>query len=258
MELPNEGIYCVAKATDNNIIQATALLPYPINLSKRKAEVAVKYIAVTPTWKHFDNLYAHVIDNDEEDATPVAIHFDEVVDTDGVDIIQNLREQLEILNKSKSSKPLLSIKKHKSGKFHVFKLRKKAACRFSPALAQLFGVRDETEQSYISSDDKDMDIRIVFREDTSCSTTDIYYLKSEEIASNFFLDSKQDSIIELLHIPGTETVDFHPMLTYSLLEVRLLEKLTFTLYNEKNHTLSSNHTDLYVVCHIRPRNEANK
>ena len=250
MELPSEGIYCVAKATDNDIIQASALLPYPINLSKHKAEVAVKYIAVTPTWKHLNNLYATVIDNKEKDATPVAIHFDEILDIDDSDVVENLRQQLEVWNKT--SEPLLKIKKHKSRKFDVFKLRKKSVCRFSPGLAQLLGVKDETEQSYISSDETDMDIRIVFRDDDLCSTTDIYYLKSDEIASNFFLDSKQDSIIELLHIPGSQTVDFHPVLTYSRLEVRLLEKLTFTLYNEKNQPLSSNHTDLYIVCHIRP------
>ena len=252
MELPSEGIYCVAKSTNDGKIQATALLPCPIDLCKQRAEVAIKYIAVTPTWKHVNKLYVHVIDNDLEDPTPTAIHFDEVIETDGDTIIQNLREQLDVLNANVKD-PMLWIKKHKSNKFSVFKLRQNSSCRFSPSLAHLLGVKPESEQSYVSQD-KSLDIRISYHDDDDiCSTTDIYYLKSEQIASNFFIDNKQDRIIELLHIPGTQTIDFHPILSYSRLEVRLLEKLTFTLYNEENLPLSSDHTDLYIVCHIRPK-----
>ena len=91
------------------------------------------------------------------------------------------------------------------------------------------------------------------REEELISSTDIYYLKSDQIQSNYLLDNKQDKIIEVLHIPGIQTRDFHPTLTYVGTDVNLLERLKFTLYNESNQIVASDGCDMYIICHIRPQ-----
>lgn len=247
MDLPKSGVYCVAKATENqHITEATAYLPYPIDLSKRAAEIAIKYIAVTPTWNHLNDLQIDLVGHDAEDGDAITVYIRDLIDTDQESVILSVRQQLEVEFK-KHKAPLLKILKSKNQKTYEFHLRKNASVKFSPELSTLFGVN----QIYHSSDVTNLVFPIAYRTEEKTSTTDIYYLKTEEITSNFMIDSKLERIIELLHLPGTETLDFHPSLVYSRLEVLLLEKLTFTLYNEKNQAVKSDRSDLYIVCHIR-------
>lgn len=251
MELPTEGFYCVAKASNNSIVEATAHFPYSIDLSKQKAEVAIKYIAITPTWKQARGLYVHLTDDPSGVGDSDVIHFDDINAEDGDSFIRELRNQIDMHNKGRRD-PMLKILKSKSGQYSMFKLRKNMAARFSKGLARLTGIADETEFSYVSRTEP-LEIRIKPPIDDLIADTDIYYLKSEEIASNFLLDSKQDRIIELLHIPGSETLDFTPTLTYSTLEVGLLQHLVFTLYDSENRPVSTKRTDIYIVCHVRPK-----
>lgn len=244
MALLEGGVYCVAKAVENcNIVQATALLPYPIDLSKIKAEVAVKYIAVTPTWG-LNNMTMQVADfTQTEDEENVSFRFTNLVNDDPEYVIADMKAQLADF----FSSSVLKIVKPR-GKKNVIRLRKNAAVEFSEQMQQQLGV-----SKMYTSTTKDLDIDFTYTRNINTSTTDIYYLKSEEIASNFMLDNKQDRIIELLHIPGNETLAFSPpQLTYTNLEVFLLERLTFTLYNEKDQPVTSDQSDLYIVCHIRP------
>lgn len=251
MELPPEGIYCVAKSTYGEAVEARAYLPYGIDLSRHKAELAVKYIAVTPTWKHAKGLFLTVTDNPTGEATTTTIHFKEIKEEDSDAIIENLRRQLETHN-AKDKDPLIKIVLHASKKYSLFKLRKNAAVQFSLGVAQMFGVQSEHEITYISKTAENLYIPIRPHVHDMTSSTDIYYLKSEEIKSNFLLDNKQDRIIELLHIPGNQTLDFHPTLSYSTLESSVLERLTFILYDSKNEAVKSERPDMYVVCHIKP------
>ena len=279
MELPAKGIYCVAKASSNRKIESTALLPYPIDLSKRKAELGIKYIAVTPNWKYAHDLFVTLTDNptrespeteeqaegeeDEDDDDNFIeaeeemqvpdeheiIKFEDIIIETCEDPTSNLRKQLEEHN-GKTKNPLLKIIKHPSRKYNVFKLRENAKVKFSDGLAQLFGV--DSKRPYVSRLDKAKHIPITVREDELTSSTDIYYLKNDQIQSNYLLDNKQDKIIEVLHIPGIERRDFHPILTYVGTEVNLLERLKFTLYNESNQIVTAESCDMYIICHIRP------
>lgn len=249
MELPAGGIYCVAKSNENvGMVEATAHLPYPIDLSKADGEIAVKYIAVTPTWNHLKDLHMEIMDELDESDEPINIHLIDLVDTDQEIVILNLRQQLESQFRRQKDPPVKILKSRLNKVTYECVIRKSTSVRFSPELSKLLGLTAEVFQS--SPTDK-LVVPIVYRIEEKTSTTDIYYLKSEEIASSFMIDSKQDRILELLHIPGTETVDFHPALFYSMLEVSPLEKLTFTLYNEQNKLIFSDKPDLYIVCHVR-------
>ena len=244
MELPSEGIYCVAKACSKNIVSAAVNFPYPINLSKHKAEIAVKYIAVTPTWNVKLKLSLTVHDNETNIETE--LNLEPLTDRHQERVLLNIRQQIT----EKFGKPVLLRLVYAPGnKSMNLKLARDSTLKVSPHLAALLGIGE----LYESNPTTELTIPVLYKENVQTTTTDIYYLKSEEIASNFFLDSKQDRIIELLHISGYETVDFSPQLTYSLVEASLLEKLTFTLYKENNNPVSSFHTDLYIVCHIRPK-----
>lgn len=241
MALLDDGFHCVAKATNGgNVVEATAFLPYTIDLSRTKAEIGIKYIAVTPTWYILNDLVLEVVDSATDEDETIKIRFTGIVDDESDFVIAGIREQL--------TTPLVKIVKPRNKKNFVVRVHKNTSVRFSSQMSELLGV----DEFYINETNKDLDIDIVYKKNDTTSTTDIYYLKSEEIASNFMIDAKQDRIIELLHIPGAETVAFTPVLTYTLLEASLLEKITFTLYNEKNLAVTSDHTDLYIVCHIRP------
>ena len=249
MELPSEGIFCVAKAKPHadseGIAQATAYFPYYFNLTKKQAEVAIKYIAVTPSWNLKRHLELTVVNKAAE--TEVKIVLEPLEDPREMIALPKIRSQIFAkLGKDQ----LVRIVNAPGNKIQLMKIKDQTDVTLSPALAELLGLR---HTHYDNSDGQELVLPISYKEDISTSVTDIYYLKSDQIASNFFLDGKQDRIIELLHIAGTETVDFHPRLTYSTLEGTLLERLTFTLYNEKNVCVESFHTDLYIVCHIRPK-----
>ena len=249
MALPDGGVYCVAKAAKNgHIVQATAHLPYSIDLSKVRAEIAVKYIAVSPTWYALNNLTLQIADiSKSEDEENILFRFTNLVNHNPDDVYTNMRKQLS--DTFTSTTPLIKILKPRNQKTPVIRLRKNAVVEFSEQMQDLLGI----EKMYNSSESKDLDIDFTCRKNINTSTTDIYYLKSEEISSNFMLDNKLDRIIELLHIPGTETLAFSPsQLTYTRLEARLLERLTFTLYNEQDEIVTSDHSDLYIVCHLRP------
>ena len=249
MALLDGGVYCVAKATnDGKIVQAVALLPYSIDLSKVKAEVAVKYIAVTPNWYALSNMTMQIADfTQTEDEENISFRFTNLVNDDPDTVIWEMKGQLE--ENFPGTNPLLKILKPRGKKEQVIRLRKNAAAEFSEQMQQLLGI----DKVYSSSKTKDLDIDFTYKKNVNTSTTDIYYLKSDEIASNFMLDNKLDRIIELLHIPGTDTLAFSPaQLTYTPLEVFLLERLTFTLYNEQDEPVMSDNSDLYIVCHLRP------
>ena len=253
MALLEGGVYCVAKATNNgNIVQATALLPYSIDLSKVKAEVAVKYIAVTPNWYSLSNIKLQIADfTQTEDEENISFRFTNLVNDEPETVIIEMKDQLADAFTTSSS-ALLKIVKPRGKKPYVIRLRKNAAVEFSEQMQELLGI----DKMYTSEKNKDLDIDFTYIKNINTSTTDIYYLKSEEIASNFMIDNKLDRIIELLHIPGTETLAFSPpQLTYTPVEALLLERLTFTLYNEEDHPVTSDHSDLYIVCHLRPRHD---
>ena len=131
----------------------------------------------------------------------------------------------------------------------MFKLRENAKVKFSHGLAQLFGV--ESKRPYVSRLDKAKHIPITVREDELIPSP-IYYLKSDQIQGNYLLDNKLDKIVEVLHIPGIQTRDFHPTLTYVETDTNLLERLKFTLYNESNQIVASESCDMYIICHLRP------
>ena len=246
MELPSEGIYCVAKGcSQNSVVSASVNFPYPINLSRHKTEIAVKYIAVTPTWNIKLNLSLTMLDNETDEET--TIKFEPLTDLHEGRVLLSIRQQISA--KCDTKPPLLRIVNAPGNKSQLLKLGRDANLTVSTDLAQILGI----SEFYESKDNAELVIPIRFQKNIQTTTTDIYYLKSEEIASNFFLESKQDRIIELLHISGYETVDFYPQLTYSRVEASLLEKLTFTLYKENNIPVTSLHTDLYIVCHIRPK-----
>ena len=245
MELPKEGIFCVAKACSQDIVSATAHFPFPINLSKQRAEIAVKYIAITPTWNGRKNLSLTLHDMQKDEYLTET--FQPLTDLHKAHAIQQIRQQMEA--KFGTTKALIRLVNATGNKSQLLKLYDDASIKVSPDLAALFGIKEV----YKNETGHPMSIAILYKETAQTTTTDIYYLKSEEIASNFFLDSKQDRIIELLHISGFETADFYPQLTYSRVEASLLEKITFTLYKENNTPVTSLHTDLYIVCHIRPQ-----
>ena len=319
MELPETGIYCVAKASSTHQIESTALLPYPIDLSRQRAELGIKYIAVTPNWKYARDLFVILTDNParetkedekdpplepepkedekdppiepepkedekdppretetkkaEKDPSPETeeparskrtrrsktkkaeaeevetIIFDDIINESADETVSNLRKQLEAHN-GKTKNPLLKIVKNSSRTTSVFRVRENAIVLFSHGMAQVFGVKPN--HPYDSKPDKGLDIPITVREDDLTSSTDIYYLKSDQIQSNYLLDNKQDKIIEVLHIPGIETRDFHPTMTYVETDTNLLERLKFTLYNESNQIVASESCDMYIICHIRP------
>ena len=247
MELPAEGIFCVAKGcSKNNVVSASIQFPYTLNLSKNKAELAVKYIAVTPAWNIKQNLFLILTDNETSEET--TIKFEPMTDLHRERVILAIRQQIAAVC-SKSPPALLRLVNAPGNKSQVLKLVDDATVTVSPDLAELLGV----EEFYENSTGFDMVIPIRYQKTKQTTTTDIYYLKSEEIAGNFFLDNQQDRIIELLHISGFQTVDFYPRLTYSRVEASLLDKLTFTLYKENHIPVSSLHTDLYIVCHLRPK-----
>ena len=246
MELPTEGIYCIAKASSNTRVEATAHLPYPIDLSKHKAEIAIKYIAITPTWKYAKELYIDVNTVGGEDPS-TRIVFDHIIGTDVDRLVQNLRKQLETYNKE-SSDARVRIVWHKTKAYSVFRLTEATTVLFSESLAQLCGVTPN--QVYIGPGD----IGIKLPDDGGLtSTSDIYYLKSEAITGNFMVDSHQDCIVEVLHIPRKETTDFRPVMTYVATENIILQRLRFSLFNSENQPVFSDHSDLYVICHLRPR-----
>ena len=168
------------------------------------------------------------------------------METSQATVILNIQQRLDATFKKS---PLLRIVKAKNRKTSELRLRQHASVKFSNELCRILGV-DELHQS---SETAELVIPIIFHDEQMTSTTNIYYLKSDEVASNFLLDCKQDRIVELLHLPGTETLDFHPNMMYSRLEVTLLEKISFTLYNEANREISTEHPDLYIVCHLRPQ-----
>ena len=243
MELPSEGIYCVARGCNtNSIVSASVVFPHPINLSKHNAEIGVKYIAVTPTWNAKQDMSMIVHDNESDVDTN--IKFQPMTDLHEERVLLSIRQQIA----AKSPK-LLRLVNAPDRKSKQLKLARDVTLNVSKYLAQLLGINE----FYESSDEAELIVPILYQKKLLTTTTDIYYLKSEDIASNFFLDNKQDRILELLHISGFETVDFHPQLTYSLVEASLLQKLTFTLYKEDGRPVSSLHTDLYIVCHIRPK-----
>ena len=246
MELDKSGVYCVAKCDHGERVEAICRLPYPIDLSKHPAEVAVKYIAITPTWNHYSDLQLEVVDEAIEDSDVIEVVFNDIVETTQATVILHIRQRLE----AKFPKtPLLRIVKSRNRKTSEFRLRQHASLKFSSELSRILGV----DEVHHSSETEELVIPILFHDEQMTSTTDIYYLKSEEVASNFMLDSRQDRIVELLHLPGTETLDFHPNMVYSRLEVTLLEKISFTLYNEANRWIRSVSPDLYIVCHLRPQ-----
>ena len=246
MELPNEGIFCVAKASHPSIAQATAKFPYPINLSKQKAEIAVKYIAVTPSWRAKNNLELTVSSDKNDDERVVVF---ESALTGGEDkVILALRTQ--IAAEFQGTEPGIKIVNAPGNKSQIMKLKQGKKLSLSQQLSTLLGMKSEYTNN---GPDKYLSIPILFQDDEVTSSTDIYYLKCDHISGNFFLDGKQDRIIELLHISGNSTVDFYPKLTYTVIEDCLLERVVFTLYNEANEPVSSFNTDLYIVCHIRPQ-----
>ena len=263
MELPETGIYCVAKASSAHHVESTALLPYPIDLSKQRAELGIKYIAVTPNWKYASDLFVTVTDKptpepevkEEEEEIfhemddDETIIFEDIIIESADDAVMNLRKQLEAHN-GKAKKPLLKIVNHASNKYSVFRLREDAKVVFSHGMAQVFGV--VADRPYFSKSNKTLDIPITVREEDLTSSTDIYYLKSDQIQSNYLLDNKQDKIIEVLHIPGIQTRDFHPTLTYVETDTNLLERIKFTLYNASNQIVASENCDMYIICHLRP------
>ena len=305
MELPETGIYCVAKASSAHQIEATALLPYAIDLSRQRAELGIKYIAVTPNWKYARDLFVTLTDNPASETEPKedekdparetepkedekdplretetkeadkdpssetetkaeeeeeevfeetedieTLNFEDIIIESADEAVTNLRKQLDAHN-GKTKKPLLKIVKNTSRKSSVFRLRENAKVLFSPGMAQVFGV--VPYKPYVSKLNKTLDIPITVREDDLTSSTDIYYLKSDQIQSNYLLDNKQDKIVEVLHIPGIQTRDFHPTLTYVETETNLLERLKFTLYNESNQIVASESCDMYIICHLRPQ-----
>lgn len=243
MELPTQGVHCVAKASSKNLVQASIQLSCPIDISKRNVEIAVKYIAVTPTWNIVDDLYIDITDDFGEKST--IINFLTLDNFEKDYVLNSLRQQLDA--KFQKDAPIRLVKTP-DRKNWVLKLQSDKSISISASLAKLLG----TNKFYHNESDDEIKIPILFREQIVTTETDIYYLKCDQIASNFFLDGKQDRILEILHIPSTETLDFRPSLTYSTVEGFLLEKLIFTLYNGKNVVVESLLSDIYIVCHIRP------
>ena len=81
MALLDDGFHCVAKATNGgNVVEATAFLPYTIDLSRTKAEIGIKYIAVTPTWYILNDLVMEVVDSATDEDETIIIRFTGIVD----------------------------------------------------------------------------------------------------------------------------------------------------------------------------------
>jgi hypothetical protein len=241
MELPAQGLYCVAK--NNGDKTATLMLPYPINQS---TEIAIKYLAVTPAWNHHHDLGLFVTDDKEEAQRTVAFN-DITENMNEHQLVSQIKEQLVRVFGANGD---LRI----SGSYdtYVFKLKKSRIVTFTPTLAELLGVNHYT---FENKADTEKVIHMNIQRVVQPITNDMYYLRCDQAVTNFVSDGMLDRTLEWFHIAGRSTFEFYPALKYTKIDVSLLHRLSFSLYKESGIVDSlTNTTDLYIICHIRPCN----
>jgi hypothetical protein len=254
MEVPADGFFCVANSeSDGDHVKAIVKFPFPVDLSKYRADIAVKYVAVTPTWTFKKDLFLVCQENFESEEEPgdqyvVPFSWDHNISEN--EIISLIREKLDSKFKGMDP-PLLRLRMLPNKKNHVLRLKADSSVTFSPDLAALLSVNE----NYYNEDDKEvLEIPLkLAQKRRENSAEDVYFLKCDQIAGNFIMNGKQDRILELLHVHGNETCEYFPQLTYAPLEQTVIEKLEFLLFDQNDQPVKCNAPDLYVLCHIRRR-----
>jgi hypothetical protein len=250
MEIPTDGFFCVARSDSNNgYVTATVNFPYPVDLSKYRADIAVKYVAVTPSWNFIKDLTITCQENFEsveEPSEQYVVSFAWDHHNSEAQILSMIRKKLDEEFKTSS---LLRLRMLPNRKDYVLRLKADASVIFSPDLAALLNVNE----NYYNEDDKEhLEIPIKFAQKTrQNSADDVYFLKCDQAASNFVMNGKQDRVLELLHVHGNETCEYFPQLTYTSLEQTVIEKLVFSLFDQNDLPVKCNTPDLYVQCHVR-------
>ena len=137
MELPPEGIFCVAKADNSeDVAQATAYFPYYFNLTKKQAEVAIKYIAVTPSWNLKTNL--ELTATNKTSGTAVTVAIDPLADRQEDKAVPIIRAKIEAIM---GKEPVVRIVNARGNKTQVLKIKDKTEVTLSRDLAVLLGVK---------------------------------------------------------------------------------------------------------------------
>jgi hypothetical protein len=254
MELPSNGFFCVARSNDNvEYVAATVQFPFPIDLSNYQADIAIKYVAVTPSWSFLKNMFVVCQENFESEDEPseqhiVTFNWDHNISES--EIITVIRNKLELEFKE-MKQPLLRMRMLPNRTDHVLRLKADASAAFSSDLAALLNINE----NYYNEDDKEsleIPIKLVQKRRQN-SAEDVYFLKCDQAASNFVMNGKQDRVLELLHVHGSETCEYFPQMTYTPLEQTVIEKLVFSLFDQNDLPVKCKTPDLYVLCHIRRR-----
>lgn len=255
MELPITGVFGVARtAAGTNRVSATVKFPHTFDLSTTPAEIGLKYVAISPTWRRPKDMTMIVTDLEAGGASlPKQVQFNINYRTPRQDIIPHIRDTLSKAFPEKT--PLVRLRMTADRKDNVIRVRKGTTVSFSPDLAELLGFAEIGQELW--ADEEEEVIKIKLKEEGSdfreSSCTDMYLLKCDQCASRFYTDGRQDRVLDVFYVPGTEVVQFHPVFPYTALEMTAIQSLTFTLYDHDNQPVVCESPDMYVTFHIRPR-----
>lgn len=256
-KMDRNGLFCCASTTlkTEGQIVASVTLPYPLDLTKDDYELGLTYLSLVPTWLNVPDLWClHTDQKEEEDYLKLG----RVSHAEKEETLQALSLQLlsEYGPNMKSARIKL-LKDKSTNMVWTLRLQSKSELVLSPGLALMLGI----PQSIENETDKVKDFTVSYKSYETFLENSLYYLSCHQGVPNFVnCQGKRSSFLDFIHIPNAKRASTIERtfvnINYVKLDGSLLHKISFGLYNHAALPMTSLHTDLILLFHIRKINYA--
>lgn len=245
-----EQIFCTASnKSDSN--QAVAILPHPIDLTKRDYEISLIYSSVVASWIYTDELW--MISSSDENDTSTLVRFEQIPYTKENEAMHIMSSQLsEKYGDNMKSAPA-KILKAKSGAWFL-RLPKKSMVHLSDGLSYILSLPNIIH----NSDDTVKDFTINFQIYAPYLEERLFYISCNESEQNFVTsDSSSNRILDFIHTPDPDpyiiTAYNTSRIGYVKLEGSILHRVSFKILDYLGNHISLDKFNFFVFFHIRPR-----
>lgn len=253
MEIPNGGLYLIAKSESNkdkNIIHATCKLRNPIEIKGQDdgIEIAVVYFILSGNWPKLTDL-SMIVSNVAGDSYQT-IEIDDVYSTNETAVLSVIRNKLESVFGTKD--PDLKLTRTTSSQKAKFHLKRQMKVIFSEGMQKVFGL-EEAYANKSSSRQQQIPIEYQIPESTPFDT--LYFVKCPQIRPSFVHDLGNDRILDIasVYFDTSGKLEWHASLQkYTRLEGVRHEKLDILLYKaQDNRPKQLEDTSFFVLLHLR-------